>query len=52
MAFFLDSPRIVHCFSAAADTNPDWKAGAGYEIEYLVKDRAVTAGETWRSGSA
>jgi hypothetical protein len=46
VAFFLDSPKIVHCFSASAETNPALrKAGAGYELEFLVKDRTVPAGD-------
>jgi YVTN family beta-propeller protein len=46
VAFFLDSPKIVQCFSATAGTNPALrKAGSGYEIEYLVKDRTVPAGD-------
>jgi len=46
VAFFLDSPKIVHCFSAAAETNPSLrKPGSGYELEFLVKDRTFRAGD-------
>ena len=46
MAFFLDSPKIVHCFSTAAEADPAVKkAGAGYELEFLVKDRTLPAGD-------
>ena len=37
VAFLLDSPRIVHCFAAAAAPNPDIKEApkTGLRIEYL-----------------
>ncbi|HEX9191362.1 MAG TPA: cytochrome D1 domain-containing protein, partial [Candidatus Deferrimicrobiaceae bacterium] len=46
VAFFLDSPRIVHCFSSAAQDNPELrKAGARLALEYLVGDRDVPAAD-------
>ena len=46
VAFFLDSPKIVHCFSTSAEPNPSMRrAGSGYELEFLVKDRTVPAGD-------
>jgi YVTN family beta-propeller protein len=46
VAFFLDSPRIVHCFSADAEANPELRrARAGLVLEYLVEDRVVPAAD-------
>jgi hypothetical protein len=46
VAFFLDSPKIVQCFSATAGTNPALrKPGSEYELEFLVKERTVPAGD-------
>ena len=46
VAFFLDSPKIVHCFAARAEANPALqKPGSRYELEYLVKERTVPAGD-------
>jgi YVTN family beta-propeller protein len=46
VAFFLDSPRIVHCFSSAAEENPGLKkAGIGLSLEYLVEARDVPASD-------
>ena len=54
MAFFLDSPRIVQCFRAAAGPNPEMrKAGPALALEYLVEDRTSSRrGTTSPSGSA
>jgi len=46
VAFFLDSPRIVQCFRAAAEPNPEIRAArSGLSIEYLVEDRVLPAGD-------
>lgn len=46
VAFFLDAPKIVHCFAARAEVNPaTQKPGVKYELEYLVKDRTVPPGD-------
>ncbi len=44
VAFFLESPRIVQCFRAAAEPNPEIRTGrSGLALEYLVEDRVVPA---------
>lgn len=46
VAFLLDSPRVLHCFSVTAAENPLLKhPEPGLGIEYLVRDRRVTTGE-------
>jgi YVTN family beta-propeller protein len=46
VAFFLDSPRIVHCFGAVAEEDPGRrKTGEKPALEYLVDDRVVPAGD-------
>ncbi len=46
VAFFLESPEIVHCFTAVAEENPDLlKDDGGLALEYLVEDRAVPASD-------
>ena len=46
VAFFLDSPRIVQCFQAAAESNPEIRTvRPGLTLEYLVEDRVVPAGD-------
>jgi YVTN family beta-propeller protein len=45
VAFVLDTPQILHCFSATAEPNPLLEhALAPLAIEYLLKDRRVSAG--------
>ncbi len=47
VAFLLDTPRILHCFSAAVKPNPMLKrTGPPLEIKYLIKDRRARVGET------
>ncbi|MHC4089364.1 MAG: YncE family protein [Planctomycetota bacterium] len=48
VAFLLDTPVMLHCFSVAAKPNPVFtpKKIAPLAVEYLLKDRRVTAGET------
>ncbi len=49
VAFLLDAPRILHCFSTVAEPNPSVKRKLKpLAIEYLLKDRRVTVGETMR----
>lgn len=49
VAFLLDTPRILHCFSVTARPNPLLKGeGKSLEVEYLVKERNVQIGETVR----
>jgi len=46
VAFFLDSPKMVHCFSATAVNNPELrKVTGGFQLEYLVKETTVPAGD-------
>jgi len=45
VAFLLDTPQMLHCFSAEAGPNPDIRHDrAALAIEYLQKERQVTAG--------
>lgn len=49
VAFLLDSPRILHCFSVAARPNPLLKGEAKpLEVDYLVKERNIQVGEAVR----
>jgi hypothetical protein len=46
VAFFLDAPRLVHCFEATAEPNPALqKPGTAYELEFLVRDRDAPVGD-------
>jgi YVTN family beta-propeller protein len=45
VAFLLDSPRVLHCFSAEAVPNPALKSALGaLAVEYLAVPSSVTAG--------
>ncbi len=47
VAFILDSPRILHCFSVEAKENPLLKKDLKpLEVEYLIEDKRVAAGQT------
>ena len=47
VAFLLESPRMVHCFAMEVKPNPEIaRTGPPLEVEYLLKDRRVPAGET------
>ncbi|MBI2876159.1 MAG: cytochrome D1 [Candidatus Tectomicrobia bacterium] len=49
VAFLLDSPRILHCFSLVARPNPLLKGKEKpLQVEYLIQDRKVPVGETVR----
>jgi YVTN family beta-propeller protein len=42
VAFSLDAPRLLHCFSATAEENPALAAARqGYEVEFLLDGRDV-----------
>jgi len=44
VALFLESPRLVQCFSVTAEANPDVRKGrATYGVEFLGKDRIFPA---------
>ncbi|HXO21471.1 MAG TPA: YncE family protein [Thermoanaerobaculia bacterium] len=51
VAFFLDNPRIVHCFSVAVEPNPALarkrQAALPPKVEYLLAARTLRAGEPW-----
>ena len=45
VAFLLETPPILHCFSVEAAVNPALEKDLGrLDIEYLVRDRTVPAG--------
>jgi DNA-binding beta-propeller fold protein YncE len=50
VAFLLDSPRIMHCFSAEAKANPDvaHEKKVAVRIEYLNKDKQLSVGENYK----
>jgi len=49
VAFLLDTPRLLHCFSAFVKPNPQLVyQGPALAVEYLLRDRQVTAGDTMR----
>jgi YVTN family beta-propeller protein len=47
VAFQLDSPRLLHCFSAEVDRDPQLaRARRAAAVEYLVDERTVPSGQT------
>jgi len=45
VAFSLDSPQLLHCFSTKAEANPVLAAGRkGVKVEYLLESHTVKAG--------
>ena len=47
VAFVMDTPQFVHCFSAEVEPNPEAKtAAAKMEVEFQVAERTVSVGET------
>ncbi len=51
VAFLLDSPRIVHCFSAEAKSNPalaNKRQQAPLRVESLLADKRIKVGEKLR----
>ncbi|NIQ94534.1 MAG: cytochrome D1, partial [Desulfuromonadales bacterium] len=48
VAFLMESPQILHCFSLAAQPNPDLPdSRKRLAVEYLVDDKGATAGESF-----
>jgi YVTN family beta-propeller protein len=48
VAFLLDSPQILHCFSVEAKPDPQAKTGrAALKVEYPARDRTAAAGGTF-----
>ncbi len=46
VALFMDEPAFVHCFTVTAEVNPEMrKPEVAYEVEYLLKEAKVPAGE-------
>ncbi|HEX8688574.1 MAG TPA: cytochrome D1 domain-containing protein, partial [Pyrinomonadaceae bacterium] len=50
VAFLLDSPRVTHCFEAAAAENPAVRheRAAGLAVEYLDREKPLRAGEDYK----
>jgi YVTN family beta-propeller protein len=49
VAFMMDTPRFLHCFSALVEPNPDVRrTDAPLAVEYQVGDRSVPVGENKR----
>ncbi len=50
VAFLLDSPRLTHCFSAEAKSNPAiaHEKQTALKIEYLNKEKDTRAGEDYK----
>jgi hypothetical protein len=51
VVFFLDNPRLAHCFEVAVNPNPEQGTQSHVEsvnVEPLIKDRIVRAGEPIR----
>ncbi|HEX5873591.1 MAG TPA: cytochrome D1 domain-containing protein [Pyrinomonadaceae bacterium] len=50
VAFLLDSPRVMHCFSAEAKPNPDVprQKQVAIRVEYLNKDNQLRIGESYK----
>lgn len=47
VAFSLDSPKLLHCFSTTVAENPQLAEGRkGVEVQYLFREREVRAGST------
>jgi hypothetical protein len=47
VAFSLDSPKLLHCFSATVAENPQLAEGRkGFDVQYLFEGRDVVAGST------
>ena len=45
IAFLMDTPQFLHCFTAFVEPDPDAKAAAGVDVEFQVQDRFVPAGK-------
>jgi hypothetical protein len=51
VAFLLDSPRVIHCFSAEAKSNPELakkRPQAPFRVESLLTDKRIIVGEKLR----
>jgi len=45
VAFMMDTPQFLHCFSAFVEPDPNSTEDAGVKIDYEITNRFVTAGE-------
>ncbi len=45
VAFMMDTPQFLHCFSAFVEPDPNKEEAAGLDIEYQVAGRFVMVGE-------
>ena len=47
VAFIMDQPRVIHCFTVAAKENPLIKSvRPAFSVEYLVKEREIAVGRS------
>jgi hypothetical protein len=44
IAFMMDTPQFLHCFSAFVEPDPDKAVATGFEVDFDVQNRFVTAG--------
>jgi len=45
VAFMMDTPRFLHCFSTFVEPDPNKEKATGLEVDYPVGNRFVTVGE-------
>ena len=45
IAFMMDTPQFLHCFSAFVEPDPNREAAVGLNVEYVLGDRFVKIGE-------
>jgi len=45
VAFMMDTPRFLHCFTTFVEPDPNKEEATGLEVEYPVAKRFVTVGE-------
>ena len=43
IAFLMDTPQFLHCFSAVVEPDPDAKVAAGVDVEFQIENRFVPA---------
>ena len=45
VAFMMDTPQFLHCFSVAVEPDPNKAEETGLKVEYQISERFVTAGQ-------
>lgn len=45
VAFMMDTPQFLHCFTAAVVPDPNQPEQVGLEVEYLYNNRTITIGK-------